>query len=66
MIIMLNGEEKQISATCSVQQLLVDLNLQDKRLAVEVNQELVSRSQFETTCFNAGDKVEIVQAIGGG
>ena len=64
--IMLNGEAKQVNSDYSVAQLLDELNLQNKRLAVEINQDLISRSQFSQHKFNKDDKVEIVQAIGGG
>jgi thiamine biosynthesis protein ThiS len=44
----------------------VILELQGKRLALEVNQELVPRSQFATFVLQPNDAVEIVHAIGGG
>jgi sulfur carrier protein len=45
---------------------LQDLGLTGKRLALEINQEIVPRSSFDTCMLHAGDRVEIVQAIGGG
>ncbi|MCV6637814.1 sulfur carrier protein ThiS [Candidatus Albibeggiatoa sp. nov. NOAA] len=66
MDIQLNGEPKQIIEQATVQDLLADLGLTQKRLAVEVNQEIVPRSQFEQHILNPNDKVEIVHAIGGG
>jgi len=62
----LNGEHKQVSEQATVQDLLVDLGLTQKRLAVEVNQAIVPRSQFEQYVLKPSDKVEIVHAIGGG
>jgi sulfur carrier protein len=64
--IVLNGAKTSIDNPCSVANLLQQLDLIDKRLAVEVNQQLVSRSQFAHHLLNANDKVEIVHAIGGG
>ena len=64
--IVLNGENKKIETDCNIKQLLTELNMTDKRLAVEVNQEIISRSEFSSFTFNEQDKVEIVQAIGGG
>jgi len=64
--ITLNGEELQIEQNTNIDQLLLRLNLDNKRLAVEVNQEIVPRSEFSTHMLNDGYKVEIVQAIGGG
>ena len=46
--------------------LLVELELSGRRLAIEVNGELVPRSEHEHFRLTPGDRVEIVQAIGGG
>ena len=64
--IILNGEKKQIDSNCSIAQLLEKLNLENKRLAVEINQEIIPRSEFDGHTLKESDKVEIVQAIGGG
>lgn len=66
MEILVNGTPHLIPADTTVAQLLAILELQGKRLAVEVNQELVPRSQFDSTALNPHDAVEIVHAIGGG
>ncbi|MEB4589725.1 sulfur carrier protein ThiS [Candidatus Thiothrix sp. Deng01] len=66
MEILVNGTPHLIPADTTVAQLLAILELQGKRLAVEVNQELVPRSQFDSTALNSHDAVEIVHAIGGG
>lgn len=64
--IILNGENQQIDNSISIIQLLQSLDMSNKRLAVEINQQIVSRSHFSTQILQANDKVEIVQAIGGG
>jgi len=64
--IMLNGESRQVEAHSNVADLLAQLDLADKRLAVEINQEIVPRSCFSEHRLAPGDKVEIVHAIGGG
>jgi len=66
MDIILNGETHKIPDSCTVAFLINELGLADKRLAVEVNQEIVPRSTFQQHHFNPGDRVEIVHAIGGG
>ncbi len=66
MIIILNGEDKQVDNNTNIEQLLAVLDLSDKRLAVEINEQIVPRSKFDKTCLQEADKVEIVQAIGGG
>jgi sulfur carrier protein len=66
MQIKINGDSKDLNDDCSVHQLIQQLDLADKRIAVELNGEIVPRSQFPETTLNADDRIEIVQAIGGG
>jgi thiamine biosynthesis protein ThiS len=66
MTIVLNGEKQQLDRNISVNELLKSLKLENKRLAVEVNQQIIPRSNFDQHILNDQDKVEIVQAIGGG
>ena len=64
--IILNGNNKQLERNTTIKQLLQTLDLSEKRLAVEINQNIVPRSDFADTILNEQDQVEIVQAIGGG
>jgi len=66
MHILLNGEPRQLSDNYSVLDLLHELRLAEKRLAIELNGEIVPRSAYEETALKDGDKIEIVHAIGGG
>ncbi len=66
MHIQLNGETYALSATLSVAALLEHLQLAGRRVAVELNFEIVPRSLYETTLVKEGDAVEVVHAIGGG
>ena len=66
MHILLNGATREIPENLSAAALLQNLGLEDKRLALEINQEIVPRSTFESRLLQAGDQVEIVAAIGGG
>ncbi|NJO17578.1 MAG: sulfur carrier protein ThiS [Thioploca sp.] len=66
MDIFLNGEIQFVEESCTIAALIKKLNLENKRLAVEVNLAIVPRSQFEHQVLSTGDRVEIVQAIGGG
>ncbi len=66
MEIFLNGEPCEVAPGYSVAQLIADQGLVGRRLAVEVNLEIVPRSCHETHSLQAGDRVEIVHAIGGG
>lgn len=66
MHIILNGSDREIPEDHSAAALLQDLGLAGKRLALEINQEIVPRSSFASHLLRAGDRIEIVQAIGGG
>lgn len=66
MHIQLNGKTYPLPQQLTLAQLLEQLELTGKRLAVEVNLAIVPRSQHEQHVLKAGDKVEIVHAIGGG
>jgi len=66
MNIQINGEPKSVDEHLTAAQLVDSLELTGKRLAMEVNQEIVPRSEYETYQFQENDKIEIVHAIGGG
>jgi sulfur carrier protein len=66
MQILLNGTAHQVADNCTLGQLLSSLDLAQKRFAVEINEELVPRSEHAARLLRADDHVEIVQAIGGG
>lgn len=66
MQIQLNGEPYELPAGESVADLLVRLDLTGRRLAVELNRDIVPRSAHATTELTEGDHVEVVHAIGGG
>lgn len=61
-----NGQTQQADDGLTVEALLRQLSLGEKKLAVEINQEIVPRSRYAQHCLNDGDRIEIVQAIGGG
>lgn len=64
--ISVNGEEQKVSAGTTLAKLLETRQLSGKRLAIEVNEEIVPRSHLNEYQLQQGDRVEIVQAIGGG
>ncbi|HCA24604.1 MAG TPA: sulfur carrier protein ThiS [Pseudomonas sp.] len=66
MQILLNGEPHQLDQPLTLSALIDQLGLTGKRLAVELNLEIVPRSQHADTRLSEGDRVEIVHAIGGG
>jgi len=66
MKIILNGEPCDIEPDLTVSQLLEQLGLAGKRLAVEIDREIVPRSRYAETPLGEGMRLEIVHAIGGG
>ncbi|HCJ29103.1 MAG TPA: sulfur carrier protein ThiS [Pseudomonas sp.] len=66
MHIQLNGERYELPDGQSVADLLQRLELTGRRLAVELNRDIVPRSQHAATVLAEGDQVEVVHAIGGG
>ena len=63
----INGEKRTIPDGSTVRNLLEGLGIADRNgTAVAVNMEVVSRRAHTTTVLQAGDHVEIVQAVGGG
>ena len=66
MDINLNGEPRASAVATTVAQLLLDEGLGERRVAVEVNGEIVPRGAHAAHALGAGDKVEVVHALGGG
>lgn len=66
MNIQVNGEPKQVSSHCSITDLLLLLEITGRRVAVELNKEIVPKSLHTTTILQENDCVEVVHAIGGG
>ncbi|MFC2952096.1 sulfur carrier protein ThiS [Marinicaulis aureus] len=66
MDITVNGEERRFEGPITVAGLLAALELQPRKIAVERNLEIVPKSLFEDTALSDGDKIEIVQFVGGG
>ena len=66
MNIVLNGHEREIAVATTLAQLLETAGYGGRRIAVEINRDIVPRSQYTERLLTAGDRVEIVHAIGGG
>ncbi|WP_020406990.1 sulfur carrier protein ThiS [Hahella ganghwensis] len=64
--IQLNGERRELEGSVSVTELLDRLGFTGKRLAVELNKEILPKSLHATTMLNDGDIIEVVGAVGGG
>lgn len=66
MRVTINGEERRLSVSVSVDVLLAQLGLEPAKIAVERNLEIVPRSKYRDVTVVDGDRLEIVQFIGGG
>ena len=66
MQLIVNGDERQVAGTPTVADLVTELGLDRRKVAVERNLEIVPRSLHETVRLADGDRIEIVQFVGGG
>ena len=64
--IQVNGEPHEVADELSLQDLVNFLNLASKRLAIELNQNVVRRSDWPAMILKEDDRVEIVHFVGGG
>jgi thiamine biosynthesis protein ThiS len=64
--ILLNGEEKTLASKITVSQLIFDLDLDVKKIAIEKDLEILMPEKFSETMLDEGSRVEIVHFIGGG
>jgi len=62
----INGEQRQFDAPISVEQLLGEIGLDPRKVAVERNLEIIPKSNYGGIALDDGDKLEIVHFIGGG
>jgi sulfur carrier protein len=65
MKLVINGQE-QIFATITLAKLVEHLGMKPDRVAVELNRNIVPRSQWPETNLTEGDHLEIVHFVGGG
>ena len=66
MRIQVNGEPRDVANNSSLQDLIAILSLKAERLAIELNNNVVRRGDWERTILRPDDKVEIVHFVGGG
>ena len=64
--IQLNGDPFEINDGTNLNELLNKLKIKKNKVAIEVNGQIVEKNKYPNLILNKGDKVEIVQFIGGG
>jgi sulfur carrier protein len=66
MNLFINGQPRTFAALADIGALVDALGYAGKRIAIEINGEIVPKSQYGTTPLTDGDRLEIVVAVGGG
>ena len=66
MQIILNGQTRMLEPGATLAALVAHLELGGRRMAVEINEEVIPRSEYAEFVLGEGDRVEIVHAVGGG
>lgn len=66
MTIILNGDKHELAAPVSVSELLHRLEIDARRVAVELNLSVVKKAAYDSSVIKDGDEVEIVNFVGGG
>ena len=64
--IFINGKKKDININQNLINILEEYSLKNKMLAVEINQEVIPKSNYKTIKINKNDRIEILELIGGG
>ena len=64
--IYINGDKKLVNINCSLNEILENFKIDKRKIAVEINQKVISKSLYNCTVVTADDRIEIVQLIGGG
>jgi len=66
MRVMLNGEPQTFPDDLTVADLIVRLGLNQRRVAIEVNRQIIARATYAACTITENDEVEIVHFVGGG
>jgi len=64
--VQVNGASITLEDDTSVDSLIDSLGLSDRKIAIEINHQIVSRSRYDSITLKHEDKIEIVTAVGGG
>jgi sulfur carrier protein len=64
--ILVNGEKISLPEYSSIEDLIVHLGYQNQRIAIEINESIIPKSNHSSFLLNDLDKVEVINAVGGG
>jgi thiamine biosynthesis protein ThiS len=66
MKVFINGETKEIAGEVNLNELLANFSLPQERVAIELNEQVVRKKDWEMILVKDADKIEIVHFVGGG
>ena len=64
--LLVNGETLELPDNANIADLIKHLGCQDQRIALEVNEAIIPKSKHQEFLLSSSDKVEIINAVGGG
>jgi sulfur carrier protein len=64
--ILVNGEKISLPEDSSIEGLIVHLGYQNQRIAIEINESIIPKSNHSSFLLQDLDKIEIINAVGGG
>lgn len=63
---LINGKEMNFHDSITVLDLLKELDLNEDKVVIEVNLEILPKSQYSNKILNKDDRIEIISLVGGG
>jgi thiamine biosynthesis protein ThiS len=66
MTVRLNGEQRECREGMTLADLVAELGLGTRRIAVEVNRDIIPRDEYAHCRLHPGDEIELVHFVGGG
>ena len=66
MEILVNGEKISLPEDSNIEDLIVHLGYQNQRIAIEINESIIPKSNYSSFLLKDLDKVEVINAVGGG
>jgi len=66
LLVQINGESREVRDRSTLSDLVGQLSLAPARIAIELNQQVVRRDQWDQTTLAEGDRIEIIHFVGGG
>ena len=62
----INGDIKEFEENITLEQIMINLQIKDKVMAAAINMDIVKKDNWDTFIPKDGDKIELLQFVGGG